>query len=319
MKICLVQLGRIGDMILMTPGIQMIKKTYPDAEIYFIAGPSNYFIVNNNPNVKETLIFDKNPLKLLKFIKKLRSINFDYYIDPKDHYSSESSLIAKLSKAASKIGFNDNKHKSFDISIPSSEDNIGLHFVERLRHCITYITKEEPELYKPEIFLEVQSIENVNNYIKNNNIKSFTVLNFSASNLNKMWEKDKWIDFINKTKHKENYVIISSAEHYNTIQDISKKTNILCFPPSDLNTISALISKAKLLITPDTSCVHIAAAFNIPVIALTCNVPWSVTKFKPLSSKNIMILPKEINARLDAISVNEAIEQYNYFYKTNII
>ena len=32
-----------------------------------------------------------------------------------------------------------------------------------------------------------------------------------------------------------------------------------------------------------------------------------------------MILPKEINARLDAISVNEAIEQYNYFYKTNII
>ncbi len=315
MKICLVQLGRIGDMILMTSSIQMIKKSLPDAEIYFLAGPSNFFIVNNNPNLKKVIVFDKQPLKILKFIKKLRKLKFDLYIDPKDHYSTESYIISKLVKAKTKVGFNDDKHKTFNIGIPSNKDNINLHFIERLKQCLSLAGIKDIEEKKPKLYLEDTSIKTVDTYIKTHNVDNFTILNFSASHINKMWSVDKWIKFIEQTKEKENYIIISAPNDFKIIQEISKKTNILNFPPSDFNTISALISKSKLLITPDTSCVHIAAAFDIPVISLTCNVPWSITKFRPLSSKSIMIIPEQLEARLDAISVEYALSEYNNFYK----
>jgi len=52
-----------------------------------------------------------------------------------------------------------------------------------------------------------------------------------------------------------------------------------------------LVGKAKLLISPDTSLIHFAAAFDTSVISLTTNAPANQIKFAPLSSNNIVIAP----------------------------
>lgn len=331
MKIALVQLGRIGDMILMTSGIKTIKKAYPNSEIYFISGGGNYFIVDNNPNVKQVLIYNKNPLKLLKFLYKLRKIKFDYYIDPKDHFSSESCFLARIAKSKIKIGYNKkSKKKCFDIELPSAEENLGKHFVERLQQSLAPIIKkhslprttEEKESapLRPELYIDKHSDESTNNYLNKHNIykKEFIIINISASNQNKMWKEEYWIEFINAIKSPKNkthdkfktYILISEKAHFESAKNICIATNILHFPPADFNTIVSLISKSRMLISPDTSLIHVAAAFDLPVVALTCNVPWSVSKFFPLSSKKLVLLPKEINGRLDLLSVSDALAAY---------
>lgn len=327
MKIAIVQLGRIGDLIIVTTAIKMIKQKFPDAKIYFIVGSSNYFVLNNNSEIEDILIFDKNPLKLLPFLIKLKTLNFDFYIDPKDHYSTESNILAFWVNAKTKIGFNSAAHKHhFDIGIPNAEQNINLHFVQRIYNALKPIGidysndfQNIQNLPRPLIYLAEHSLAFVNNFLIDNKIKQFNLINISASNPSKTWSKTKWISFINQlltSTAEQQFVISSAPEHRNIASEIMDNINsnfFVHFPPSAFETICALISKANLLISPDTSLIHIAAVFDIPVISLTNNVPWSITKFEPLSTYSKIIIPKNINEVVEDIAIEQVLEAYNKY------
>jgi ADP-heptose:LPS heptosyltransferase len=55
----------------------------------------------------------------------------------------------------------------------------------------------------------------------------------------------------------------------------------------------ALVPQVCLVVTPDTSVVHIASAFNVPQVALFPPVEWNLNKFRPLSDSSIVLQPKE--------------------------
>ncbi|MGA2296363.1 MAG: lipopolysaccharide heptosyltransferase family protein, partial [FCB group bacterium] len=86
MKILIVQLGRIGDMILATPMFRAVREKYPDAEIHVLAGKHNFFVINNNPRIDKIYIHKKNPFNIIKNILALKKEKYDYWLDAKDHY-----------------------------------------------------------------------------------------------------------------------------------------------------------------------------------------------------------------------------------------
>ena len=131
MNFIIVQFGRIGDMILLTPLFNRIKHLFPNANIDMLAGRHNNKIVSNNPHLNNIFIYEKTPLKFISLVNRIRKKRYDFLIDPKDHYSRESHLFAKLIKANNKIGFNP-KEKYFNQTIPSQEENEGKHFIERI-------------------------------------------------------------------------------------------------------------------------------------------------------------------------------------------
>jgi len=332
MKIAIIQLRRIGDLIIVTTAIKMIKQKFPNAKIYFIVSPSNYFVLNNNPEIEDILIFDKNPLKLLPFLIKLKSLNFDFYIDVKDHYSTESNILAFLVNAKTKIGFNSDTHKhNFDIGIPSAEQNINLHFIQRINNALKPLGidfsndfQNIQNLPKPLIYLTVHSHTFVNNFLTNNKIKQFCLINISASSPSRTWSKTKWLNFINQllaSTAEQQFLLISSPQDIDIANEIMDNINLnqinsnlfIHFSPSPFEIICALISRANLLISPDTSLIHIAAAFDIPVIALTNNIPWNITKFEPLSTYSNIIFPKNINEIVENIEIEQVLEAYNNF------
>jgi heptosyltransferase III len=63
----------------------------------------------------------------------------------------------------------------------------------------------------------------------------------------------------------------------------------LAFPSRSINDVVALVSQSKLVISPDTSVVHIASAFNVPCIALFHSLWWNVHKFAPLSTQKWIV------------------------------
>jgi ADP-heptose:LPS heptosyltransferase len=316
MNIAIVQLGRIGDLVLVTSAIKLIKEKYPESKIFFIVGPSNYHILTSNPNIEKILVFEKNPFKLFLFLLKFKTIHFDYYLDVKDHFSNESLLLAKIANAKIKIGFNDKARKNknvFDIGIPSDKENIKLHFVERITNILTYIgISKSITLPLPQIFLEKSADDFVNLFLHSFVNSKFIMLNISASKINKMWTIKKWIEFIHRIKLLTDIPLIISSDsiHFEMAENISETTSIIHFPPSTLSVVSALISQAELLISPDTSLIHIASSFNIPVIALTNYVPWSITKFYPLSTKNAVVLPELEGHSVSEISVEQVVSAF---------
>ena len=70
--------------------------------------------------------------------------------------------------------------------------------------------------------------------------------------------------------------------------------------------VAALIQNLQLVITPDTSIVHIASAFNVPVVSIHENNNDSYRLFAPKSQYSKTVFSKSLKG-IDGYSVNELI------------
>ncbi len=295
MKFLIVQLGRIGDTILLTPILSALRHVYPDSEINLLTGRAGYACVQNNPFLNRVFIWDKSPFKLIRTIFAIRADRYDYLIDPKDHYSSESRFIARFVKAGEKIGFNPlGKKKVFTQSVPSDKENAVLHCVQRNFNALKILGVECPaSLPKPELFVGNSASEKLDAFLDGNKISNYIVTNISASKEQKMWQKDKWVELLNKYKSDYTFIISSAPAEAETAELISAATGVQYFRSSSMQDVSALISRANMLISPDTSLVHVAAAFNIPLLGLFSGINREFKKFHPLSDKSVCIKAEE--------------------------
>ncbi len=315
MKILIVQLGRIGDLILLTPVFRAIKTKFPDSEITVLAGKHAANVIENNPRIK-LLVWDKSPSKFIPVILKLRKTKFDFLIDVKDHFSREGSLIAQIVKAKTKIGFNLQNKKVYDISIPSDIENKELHFVDRCFNALEPLGIEKPQnTPKPELFPKISSESYVSEFLNDSRFENYITINISASQAKKMWQKEKWIEFIKRISGQQQIVITSApAERQIALQIAEGIQNVSVFKSRSMHDVISLIENSALLITPDTSLVHVAAAFNIPLIGLFSGLDDFYRKFHPLSDVFYVIKADQGFDGIQTIEPHELFECYkNHF------
>ena len=313
MKILIVQLGRIGDMILATPMFGAVKRKYPDGEVSVLASVVNNGIIRNNPNVDKIYVLDKAPHKLAVLMTELLRKKFDYLIDAKDHYSTESSIIAKTVRAGKKIGFNPGGKNNFDIGIDGDKENAGLHFVLRCFKPLKHIGIEMPgAIPKPELYPSDISKLYVNDFLNDTAGRKILVINLSASYRAKMWDNDKWEEFILSLNTDEFFPIVTFAPADRDIaEDLMKKVKIAVFRSRSMDDVTALIAKSDILVTPDTSLVHVAAAFDKPLLGLFSGLDDFYEKFRPLSSVfEVVRSPKGVDG-IKAITAGQAIQGFS--------
>lgn len=104
-KILLIQLKRIGDVLLTTPAVSMVRRAYPDAEITFMTQGVAAEIYRNNPDVNHvwqvpSLISLWAKIRLLADV---RAAGFDLVID--FMANPTTALIAFVSGARIRLGF----------------------------------------------------------------------------------------------------------------------------------------------------------------------------------------------------------------------
>ena len=93
MKILFIRFSSLGDIILTTPCLTLLKESFPSAEIFFATKSDFVEILKENKNIKEIICLNKKE-SLYSFVKKLRSHNkrkFDLVVDL--HNSLRSRLI----------------------------------------------------------------------------------------------------------------------------------------------------------------------------------------------------------------------------------
>ena len=80
--------------------------------------------------------------------------------------------------------------------------------------------------------------------------------------------------------------LLSSPSSYLKMVDLSLEINHpdvqVIKPTNDVMDVAAIIASLDLLITPDTSLVHIACAFHTPLVAVYPNSPKAFTQWRPL-------------------------------------
>ena len=286
----IVQIGRIGDMILTTPMFRALHEHDHSAKIHVLTSPRGVPIVENNPHIHKIIVHNKGIIGLLRTIAAVRAQHYYLWLDPKDHASSEGTLLAQFSGATKKIGFNKKGKNIFDIAIPSDEENVMLHAAERNVRTLSSLGILSSRIAQLELFVDPMNANEVNEIFKNST-QRIAVVNISVGNESRMWNDGSWGKVIALCIQRGFRCVIIFQPIDRTRAEFlhSQHPESTLFESPTIHHVIALLSLSAIVISVDSSVVHVASAFNIPIVALYPTVEWNYHKFRPLSEKQIVL------------------------------
>jgi ADP-heptose:LPS heptosyltransferase len=281
-NVLFLRLNRIGDALVTTPLLTQIKKEI-GCNIIVLADVNNYFIFEHCPDVDKTIIYKKglNGIKQLK--STLEQNNIDTIVDLHDDVSTTVSIILRMSKTKQIFGLKKNNEKLFTHTVPRLNPS-DHHIIERTFE-LAKLFGFNPNLNTAKVNYQIKekSIGIAEDHLKQYKNKFLLGINITAGSEARFWGVNNFKRLIEQVKRYQiNYLLFTSHDYYNKAQQITEEKNI--FPPSkDFDIFAAGISKLNMLFTPDTSVVHIASMFKIPVFGLyvkykTDDMVWSPYK-----------------------------------------
>ena len=261
MKILIIHTAFIGDIVLSTPLIKKIKDIYPKSQISYLTIPTGAAILENNPNIDKIIIYDKNNrdkglFNFFKFIKKLRKEKYDMVLSL--HRYLRSSLIAFGTGAKIRKGYSV-APASFVFTEKISYDK-NKHEAEKL---LSFVKGDEEKKYPIEIYPSKEVKEKANQLIGNIGEKKLVVIAVGSR-----WETKRWpVEYFNRvisglSQEKDIVTAIIGGREDESLElkvmenaiDLRGKTTLL--------ELAAVISQSNLLLTNDSSPIHIGSAFS---------------------------------------------------------
>lgn len=295
-KILLIRINRIGDALVTTPFIHLLK-TKKKCKIYILADRKNYFVFNNNPDINEVLIYDKSLSGFFKTIKTINSIKFDYIIDLHDDVSTTVSFIIAASKCENKIGLEKSNKSIFTQTVPRPDPN-KYHVIERLCSFskllgFEYSKDELGVIYNP----SVDSINKIETLLNNIFDKKRLLLgiNISAGSDARFWKTENYKRLRENLKAYDiNILLICHEKDYSEALKIIDERYILN-PRKNFDLFAAAIQKLDMLFSPDTSAVFIADSKRVPVFGLYVKYRMNEMIWSPFNSDFDCVITEEQN------------------------
>ena len=104
-SILLIQLRRIGDVLMTTPAVRELRRAYPEAHITYLTEAPSDQVLQGNPNVDEVMLWPrrKGLRRAIATVAEIRRRKFDLVVD---FFSNPTSaMITGFSGAPRRIGF----------------------------------------------------------------------------------------------------------------------------------------------------------------------------------------------------------------------
>ena len=241
----------LGDCVMATPAIENIVNFYNDVEITFIGSFVSIEAMKNHPKVVETVILDKKYGSLYKTAKNLD--DFDAFFSFRS--STRSKFLKFLISAKNKYQFDKNKY-------------INCHQVEKYNDFVNTSLNIDSDPGKLKLYKQNQYSEVAQ--------KPALGINPGASyGSAKRWYPEEFTRVASELASQYDIVIFGGPGETDIAADIeqglidSRITNYQNL--AGKTTISELInhiSKLDLFITGDSGPMHVAAAFQVPTVAI---------------------------------------------------
>ncbi len=159
--------NRMGNVVMNTFYPKALKEQFPEAEVDFFLYTSLSSLLDNNPHVDNVFTYDpdvhlKNPLNILKILRKLRKKKYHIVFDcsTPGTFSVSSAILTRIINGKYRIGFKRGESDRFlNISVTADHSQ---HYITML-HALLETVFELKNEYKPEIYISTDE----NNLIQN--------------------------------------------------------------------------------------------------------------------------------------------------------
>ena len=287
MKILILALSGIGDALMFTPALKLLRAQLPDAQIDVLVmfkGARDIFI--DNPNINNVDLFDflrEGSAKSLKYILSLRGkydTSINVYPSNRKEYNIINFLIGAKNKAVvkylrkdfSNLGFLNGIRITEDDSVHNVQTNIKL--IEKL---LNNKFDEGPSL---ELFITEEDETRAQKFFSETNIlKDDLVIGFHPgcatlkNHIKRRWESEKFADLAKKLidEHHAKILVFGGPDEDELKKSVKEKIgsqDAFVINTSGILQSAAIMKHANIFVTNDSSQMHIAAALQLKVVAI---------------------------------------------------
>lgn len=303
-KILIIRLSSIGDVLLTTPVIRLLKKRFPECQIDFLIKKEFAELLAHHPNIFHLYCYDKNSdvNTLTKIRKMIRDQQYDLIVDL--HKNFRSYCLTACSGARDIVRYKKDFIRrfllvKFKLNFYRAIIPIYQRFINALkRYEITY---DGDGL---DIFIDQQAERRINEKYSNflNNSSGIVIgIAPGAKHATKQWTSEGFSAVINFfINNKKAKVMIFGSKQDQFVVDrfsVEQPQLILntCGKLSLLET-AALMSRCDLLLTNDSGLMHLASAIKKKVVAIFGSTTEELGFF-PYATEHIVVQNSNLKCR----------------------
>jgi heptosyltransferase III len=271
-NILLLQLKRIGDLILTTPAIATLRQNFPESKISLVVSSTSAELLPAIPHIDNRFVASRSRSWL-----ELARGKFDYCID--FTRNDRSSFLTRLSRAKTRIASERRKQRS---TIRSRAYNRFVIAPVRQLHTIDYhlqlleplgISAPAPPI---ELNIPQEARAKADQLRATHKIgKRYIVFHPGSARSEKFWEPQGWAEVIEHAGRADDVSLVLTSGHslleQSHLAEVKRRLRSSTADLSgqtDLLTLAALIERARLLVTVDSAPLHLAAVTRTPQVAL---------------------------------------------------
>ncbi len=264
-KFLIIRFSSIGDIVLTTPVIRCLRKQLPGAAIHFLTKQSHKSIIASNPYIdKIHTLGDSFEL----ILHELKAEEYDYIIDL--HHNLRTLRIKKFLKNVKAYSFNKLNIEKFIYTNLKINILPNKHIVDRNLETVAALGVVNDGLGLDYFIPDADKIKSQD--IPASHSLGYIAVVIGAALATKKMPLHKLKELCATINHP--IILLGDKNDYEDGKAIAAADDIKVYNACgkfSLNESADIIRAAKLVITHDTGLMHIAAAFQKPIISIWGN------------------------------------------------
>ncbi len=296
-RILVIRLDLIGDLVLSLTVVRALKRTYPQAEIDLLAIPASARVATFDPNLSEIITYDPNiwrrPQALLRpqnwraaraLLGRMRSRHYDLAISV---YSSWAAVLALASGATRRVGYGREGYPGFMTdSVRGGIPGRSRHYApldnrHEVDYCLELARAAGATLTQadriPRLYVDEQTRQELEQLLSRAGAqpdKALIVCHINSNNgQSKRWPIPYWALLIDRLISREGAQVVLTGAPADlpqieaVIRQMQEQALNLAGKTS-LTQLTALLSRADLLISGDSGPLHMGVACGTAIIGI---------------------------------------------------
>lgn len=275
-RICVIGWGLIGDVFFRVPLIEALARRFPGARISVVIDPSGTAVLENHPDCDELIVISRNKKPLMRYLRQfiagaltLRRRRFDLLVNL---YSGGSSpLLTRLSGARIRLGFDHTPALRRANNLLATPPDFCAHWSKAMGTKLRALGIADDQIRRGTTFVIPRASSDEAATLLSGDVPR-VAFNLGAGVAEKRWPVERFVELARKIhdKHGLRPVVFTNPGMEQLSREFAAQYGSECdvLPVVPLATVGAIMNRCRVVVTGDTSLMHLAFGIKAPNLTL---------------------------------------------------
>lgn len=298
---------RLGNALISTPVIDAFRDRFPSARIDYLATDKTWPLLQQRPVDHFHLLSRAailRPWQCVTLLRRLRAQRYDLAVQVSGG-STSGFIVTRLIGARYSMGSGKGHQRWYNIEAEGKSSH-AYDAIVNLTRPLGVACRNRPLLQLTEQE-RYQAITKIQQLVSLHPSDTNFIAIFVGGHQNKRWPLEFWLMLIDAMEaRKIRYVVFLGPEEFRLLPPIEQRLmsslyGSLC-PPLSIRHFAAVLGRARLLVTPDSGPMHLAAALDVATISLVRQK--KSLAFVPREAYDTILWRPEVSTVIEAIRAN---------------